>query len=173
MDLDKILKSKVSCIIIPGDKFNEELIKLLKKVKNKKVCYVTLNKGADVLIESLNKNKINPKNFFFIDCVSKTIVQPKPIENCQFISSPNALTELSLAIDKSIDSGFSIVLVDSLSTFMIYHNAEMIIQFFHNLANKIRSEDGNILILTISDKDKDSEVFKKMEIIVDKIIETS
>jgi hypothetical protein len=171
MDLDKILESKVACIVLPGDKFNEEIIKILKKIKNKKICYVTLNKGADVLLESLNKNKINQKNFFFIDCVSKTIIQPKERENCQFISSPNALIEISLTINKCIDSGFPLVIVDSLSTFMIYHDSETIIHFFHSLSNKIRNEEGKILILTISNKDKDSEVFKKMEIIVDKIIE--
>lgn len=171
MGIDKILNSKVVCVILPGNKFNEKIIELLKKIEDKKVCYVTLNKGADVFIESFKKNKINSENFFFIDCVSKTIVVPKPIANCQFISSPNALTEISLAIDKCVDSGFSTILVDSLSTFMIYHNANAINHFFHNLSNKTRTEKDNNLILTISSKDKDSEVFKKIELIVDEVIE--
>jgi len=171
MDSNKILESKVACIILPGNNFNKELLKIVEKIKNKKVVYVTLNKGVDVVIESLKKNKINTKNFFFVDCVSKTIIQPKPMKNCQFISSPNALTELSLAIDKCINSGFSVILIDSLSTFMVYHQPNIIIHFFHNLSNKIRNEEEENLILTISNKDKDSEVFKKMEIIVDKIME--
>ncbi len=171
MGLDKIFDSKVVCVIIPGDKFNKKIIEIVKKVKNEKICYVTLNKGVDILIESFKKNKINTKNFFFIDGVSKTIFSPKPVEYCNFISSPNALTEISLAIEKCLDSGFSTVFVDSLSIFMIYHNAEVINHFFHNLSNKIRSENNKKLILILSDKDKDSEVFKKIEVIVDKVIE--
>lgn len=165
-----LLESKVVCVILPGEGFNEKIIGLVKKIKDKKVCYVALNKGADIIIESFGKNKIDLKNFFFIDCVSRTIINPKKIDNCQFVSSPNALTELSLAIGKCIDSSFSVILVDSLSTFMIYHNAEEISHFFHNLSNKVRAEEKN-LILTLSNKDKNSEVFKKIEIIVDKVIE--
>ncbi len=171
MDFSKILNSKILCVVIQGDKFNQRVLEIAKKIKDKKVCYVTLNKGADVLLESFKKNKINPKNFFFIDGVSRTIIIPKPIQNCQFISSPNALTEMSLAINNCINRGFNIVLIDSLSTFMIYHNADAINQFFHNLSNKIRTEKDKNLILTLSNKDKNSEVFKKIEIIVDKVIE--
>lgn len=170
MDLDKILEFRIVCAVLPGNKFNENILQIVKKIKDKKVCYVTLSKGADISLEILKKNKIDVRNFFFIDCVSKTIVNPKSIPNCQFISSPNALTELALAINQCIDSGFSVVLVDSLSTFMIYHNAEEINHFFHNLCNKIRLERDRNLILTISSKDQDSDVFKKIEILVDKVI---
>ncbi len=47
--------SRVICILLSGEKFNEGIIKLVPKFKNKKVCYVTLNKGADVLKEAFKK----------------------------------------------------------------------------------------------------------------------
>lgn len=171
MDANEIFESKVVCIVSPGDKFNENIIKIVKVIKNKRVCYVTLNKGADALLEYFKKNKIKSENFFFIDCVSKTITSPKSKSNCVFVSSPNALTELSLAITKCIDSDFSVILIDSLSTFMIYHKAETMNHFFHNLSNKIRTKEGENLILILSNKDKNSEVFKKIELLVDKVVE--
>jgi archaellum biogenesis ATPase FlaH len=171
MNFNKILKFKVTCIVIYGGEFNETIIEIIRNIQDKKICYITLNKGIDALLSSFEENKINIKNISILDCVSETVFSPKPEPNCTFISSPKALTELSLAINNCINSNSSIILIDSLSTLMIYHDAETINKFVHNLSNRARTGKDKHLIIFISDKDKNSEVFKKIEIIVDKVIE--
>jgi hypothetical protein len=53
---------------------------------------------------------------------------------------------------------------------MIYHPPDVINHFLHTLANQIRSESGETLLLTLSSKEKNSEVYKKLETIVDKVV---
>jgi len=64
-----------------------------------------------------------------------------------------------------------VIIVDSLSTFMIYHKPNEISRFFHCLANKIRDMEGKGLILTISSRDKNSDVFNKIELLADNVVE--
>ena len=82
------------------------------------------------------------------------------------------MTELSLATTKLINLNKSdlTVIVDSLSTLAIYHSAGTLTRFIHDLVNKVRAKATIVLVLTISDKDKDSKFIKDAEIMVDKVI---
>src|SRR3989344_1771353 len=75
-----------------------EFLKLLKKLKNEPVCYVTLNITFPAIKVYLEKEKISTKNFVFIDAISQSLktTTAKQTDHCYFISSPGALTELSL-----------------------------------------------------------------------------
>jgi|TARA_B100002003_G_C13924453_1_gene449367 hypothetical protein len=55
----------------------KDILSLIKKVKNKKICYVTLNKTADSLKNSFKKNKIDVNNFYFIDGITMGLKKPK------------------------------------------------------------------------------------------------
>lgn len=170
IDINKIFEFKTVYIIISEDNFNKRVFELIANLKNKKVCYVTLNKGADFFIEFLKNNKIGYKNLFFIDGITKTLTTPLPQPNCVFISSPNAITELSIAINNCIDSDFSVVIVDSLFTLMVYHNLDVIKNFIQKISDKIKPKNGN-LILLLPSKYKNSKVFEKIGFSIDKTIE--
>ncbi len=94
---------------------------------------------------------------------------PKSQKDVEFVSSPSALTEISLAITKCIGQGYLLVIIDSLSTFMIYHKPEILNRFLHSLSNKIREAEGE-LILTTSIEDKNSDVFRKVSVLMDKTL---
>ena len=171
MNVKKILENRINVVIVPGSSYKKKLINLSKKLKKNKVCYVTVNKGAEAILDDLKKNKIDEKNFYFIDCVTKTVVNPKNKENCMFLSSPNALTELSLALNKIVDSkSIDIILVDSLSSLLVYHKSNVLLKFVIHLINKIR-QGTMVLLLVSSDDEKQSELFKKLEPLVDNVLE--
>ena len=163
-------QSKVILLVVPADTYNQSLLKFVKKIDKNKICYVSINKGHSALVEAFKSKKINLKNLFFIDCVTKTIFEPKEEHNCVFISSPKAITELSLALNKLMDASFPSILVDSLSTLMIYHKSKTITKFIHHLINEARVNSDIYLTLTISDKDRNTELYSKIEVLVDEVI---
>jgi len=167
----KVVSSgKVNLLVVPSDTYNTSLITFVKKVTPTKIGYVTINKGYSALVEMLRKNKFNLNNFIFVDCVTKSIITAKKEPNCVYISSPNALTEMTLAIDKLIDGSVPVILIDSLSTLLVYHSPNTITHFIHHIINKARNKCDVMLVMTISDKDKKKGVFKEIEVLVDKIV---
>jgi archaellum biogenesis ATPase FlaH len=108
MEIEKEFLSKQHTILaISSGDYNTEIVKNLKQLSGKSICYVTLNKTHQALEEIFAENKIDKENIIIIDAISKTIETTPEIEkNCYFVSSPGALTELSIAIRKFLDYGF-------------------------------------------------------------------
>jgi hypothetical protein len=171
MNLKEILENnQVLLVVLPNNDYSENLVKCLKCCKEKKIGYVTTNKGYWALNNYFEKEKINTNSMFFIDCVSKTIGTPKIAKNCTFISSPNALTELSIACKGLIKLNVPLIVIDSLSTLAIYKKSSTLIKFVHDLTNKAR-ESSTKLVWLISDKDRKTPLFQNLGMIVDNTVE--
>ncbi|MBL7056637.1 hypothetical protein ISS07_07015 [Candidatus Woesearchaeota archaeon] len=173
MSLKKaVYKNNVILLVVPNKDYNKIILRQIKSLKGKKVCYVTTNKGHNALVSSFEKNNINVKDFFFIDCVTASITKPKIVPpNCKLISSPKALTELSIAVNKYIELHAPLIFIDSLSNLLVYHKPRALINFVHNLANKVRECSPVVIVLTIAKEDKKSDFFKKIQVVADEVIE--
>ena len=86
-----------------------------------------------------------------------------------FVSSPDALTDISMAITKSYEN-VSAVLIDSISTLSFYHDNNMLLRFVNNIINKSRIKSKNMYFV-VSGKDKDTALSKELSVLVDKVIE--
>lgn len=172
MAIDKEIKTnKVVLLVLPAESFNESIFKMIKELSLKnKICYVSVNKSYGSLSESFKKRKIDLKKFFFIDCISQTLFNPKKEKLCKYISSPKSLTELSLALNEPLAREKDIVLIDSLSTLAIYHKVSDIAHFINSLSQKIKSSKNTSEVLLISSGDKEKDLFSQCEILVDKVI---
>jgi hypothetical protein len=164
------MENKIILFSSPGELFNKGLLKYIKKLSKKKICYVSINKGVGSVKESLKEHKIDSKNFHFIDCITQTLTNPKKESNTHFVSSPKALTELSLAIQESIESSH-IILIDSLSTLSVYHRPKVLIEFVYHLAERVRKMPGSLLILPVAKAEKVTEWYKKISLTVDEFVE--
>ena len=108
MDIAKELSSNQTVLLLmPSMEYNDIIVDTIKKLSKKSVCYVTLNKTFDSLKELFKKKKVNVDNITFIDTISMRIKEaPDQTKNCYFVSSPEALTELSLTILKFVKHNF-------------------------------------------------------------------
>lgn len=158
---------KTVLYVINAD-YNEGIIKILKENKEP-ICYVTVSKGVDALVEMFKNEKLDLKKIFFVDCITKTIITPKEQDNAMFVSSPDALTDISMAITKSYEN-VSAVLIDSISTLSFYHDNNMLLRFVNNIINKSRIKSKNMYFV-VSGKDKDTALSKELSVLVDKVIE--
>jgi hypothetical protein len=171
MDIKKELSSNQTILIImPSEKYNDELTKIAKKLSSESVCYVTLNKTYDSLQELFKKKKINMENMFFIDAITKTIKKsPDQTEKCFYCSSPGALTEISLAISKFLKHNFNYLIFDSLTNLSIYQKKAPVSKFVSNLTNKIKQTKTQSVFYALSVKEEDT-LIKESGMFVDKII---
>ena len=170
MSIKKILKNKVNIVVVPGKKYNQKVITLIKGFSKKNICYVTVNKAVDSFVQMLKKGKVKTEYLFFIDCITKTIVKPEPRKDTIFCSSPNALTEISLAVNKIVDSGVSeVVVIDSLSSMLVYHKSSTLMKFVFHVINKVKSSTV-VLVLLVPSDDKETEFYNKLIPLADNVV---
>ena len=171
MDLKKELDvNDIFLMVLHKDTYAESLIEIIHLLKGKKVCYITLNKTAESIHKTLQSNKINTKNVFFIDAVSEGINVDHDQDYIVTVSSPAALTELSIAISEAIKSKyFDVFVFDSLSTLNIYDKHEAVEIFTFEIMNRIKSEAENG-IFTCLEADLNSELIKNCFMHIDKVL---
>ncbi|MCR4368874.1 MAG: hypothetical protein NUV67_03130, partial [archaeon] len=145
---------------------------LLKKMdaSHSKIIYVNLNELYTPLINHLKGLGIDPQKFFFVDAITMTSDKEATLhDNCIFVSSPNALIELSLAISQSLHSQEAdAILFDSLSTLLIYENESTVTKFVHSLIGKIKAS-GLDAYFTALEGDSQSEAIKDLSMFVDRV----
>ena len=64
-----------------------------------------------------------------------------------------------------------VVVIDSLSTLMIYHKPDVLIRFISSMINKISGFKNTKLVLTMLEKDMESDVYKSVSSFVDRVID--
>jgi KaiC/GvpD/RAD55 family RecA-like ATPase len=158
-----------SVILVVSDaeqilKININILKVLMKSQGSGL-YITINQPYRSLSKIFTENKIDLKNLFFIDCITKTIHgEPERTKKCLFISSPRGLTELGIAVSEvleSIKSKNKFMFMDSLSTLLIYNSAGSIAKFSHFLMNKIRLSDVTGIFISI-EKEMDKKLISQL-----------
>ena len=132
-----------------------------------KICYVSLNKPYKTVYKSLEEHGIDMGKIVFIDSVSG--IAKRADDSTIFVSSPKALTELSMAITDVVGKGAESFLVDSLSTLLIYDESSTVIKFAHALISKARMHDTHF-VFTILKEDVKTELLKDLGMFVDKIV---
>jgi KaiC/GvpD/RAD55 family RecA-like ATPase len=124
----------------------------------------------------LLKEKIFFKNLYFVDCYSQQAgLNSQKSENIKYVSGPLALNELSIAVSdfqreflkKEIPH---LIIFDSLSTLLMYSNAEAIGRFLQIFLAKIKNLQGDA-IFTIEQGMHDDRAIVTIEHLMDSIIE--
>jgi hypothetical protein len=142
IDLEvEFFKNQTTLMIIPSEIYNEVIFKVPRQLSGKKICYITLNKTYNALKEILEKEDEDIlNNMVFIDAITQLIGKSENTDDCYFVSSPQALTELSIVIYEFMKYKFDYIIFDSLTTLLIYQKAEEpVIKFVYNIANKIKT----------------------------------
>ena len=172
MDIKRELsENQTILLIMSSTDYNKEIVNILKKLPNKNIVYVTLNKTQDSLVELFKKNRIKTDNIVFVDAISKTIKNvPDQSKGVYYVSSPGALTELSLAVSKFIRHDFDYLIFDSLTNLLVYENKEPVAKFVASLVNKIKESRMRAVFYALSVKEQEA-LIKESGMFVDKVIE--
>lgn len=178
-------------MINPGDLTAEQMIlvqaeaHLLKKVNTEVVqnitaagfraIMITTNQPSLILSKMYSRAGINTDRVFFIDAITNYALgkDEEDTENTLFINNPGDLTELGIALTKAMEKFENedvCIVLDSISTMLIYTSSARILKFIHYLTNKIRLFDIHG-ILFAAKNGLDPGFMIQMTTFVDNIIE--
>ncbi|MCK9152479.1 RAD55 family ATPase [Methanobacterium alcaliphilum] len=149
-----------SNILLSGDLFSgKEFLSrdfIIEGLKNDEACIlISTNETAEKIVENLGK--VNLDNLCIVDCVSSkfgsTIEQPFS-EQIRYVESPMDLTMIMVALNDFLNvlsnerkiKKIRIVL-DSVSTLLMYSNLRTVFKFLHILTTRIRSTGGSNIML--------------------------
>lgn len=159
--------------MMPNERYSKVIIDVAKQLARNynHICYVSLNKLYDPLVKGLAANKVDVGKFFFIDCISGGVMRtPSKIKNCEFLSGPQALTEMHISISKNLKAKKSeALLFDSLSTLLVYEREVLVIRFVHGLIGAVRGV-GSKAFLTVLEGDTKGELVKNLGMFTDRTI---
>lgn len=156
--------------VFPSIKHVEDFVENVAK-NYKKVCYVSFSKPYNSFVKHPEINKISLNKFFFIDCITKSVIKrPEKVKNCIFVSSPTAFTEIKETIRKVLQKkSFDILIFDSLSSLLIYEKEAFVTRFLHGLIAMIKSI-GCKSVFIILEKDVERNVVKNLGMLTDKTL---
>ena len=132
---------------------NSTILSYYTKTEKKAGIYVTLNKGFKPMSASLNEEGVDVSRLYFIDGITRTENSEIKDKNCTFISSPHALTELSLAITTATNTGiFDFLFFDSINTLLIYNDLKTTQKFAHYVITKMREANLGGIIFSLDEE---------------------
>lgn len=124
------------------------------------IIYITLNAGYMKITQDFDKEGMKYDRVFFIDMVStESGAGTKKAGNVAYLNSPSNLTEAMMLVDKKLGamSGQKCLLVlDSVSTMMIYNNATTVEKFIHTLLGKINAVSASAVVFSADFEERDS-----------------
>ncbi len=174
MDMNsEVAGNSIVLLLTSREKYHAEIVEAAKAAAANfsKTCYICINQPYNFITANLGKNNIEAAKFFFVDTLTKGVQPPPNVDNCIFVSAPNALTEISLAFSKAIsEKKCDGMIFDTLSALMVYENPHSLIQFVHNILTKLRIASGKAIFVALKD-DLNSELVKDLYMFVDKVLE--
>ena len=115
---------------------DKSFLSLIKRFKNKKICYITSDKSSKIIIGLLRKDNIDHKEYFFIDLISKKGYKDK---NIIYVQDGNK--DIETILYQIIRSDyFDIIIIDTPSKLRIYSDKKTLNQFSTDIKKKIEEK---------------------------------
>jgi len=168
----QITRGKVFLVILPSQEIQKNIDSIVTRlVKRDKtaIVYISFNKPYNVLSKNWKNKKIDLDKILCIDCITAGAIEKQNGKNVIYDLSPNSLTAISLAISAFLKTakGKKAIIMDSLSTLLIYNELNMVARFTNDLVEKARASDTKAIIFTT----KHEELLGKVSLFFDKIIQ--
>lgn len=160
-------------VMLGKDSYRKRLDELLAALSAAKTrtCYVLLNLPYASARKRLAGGNIDPSRFFFIDVLTSAVGRGDECQDCLFVEDPHALTDLGLAMSQAIEEkNCDILLLDAVSTLLIYHPRNVVVMFSHNAITKLRMWRKKGIFLLVGE-DAGSELMKDLVMFSDAVID--
>src|SRR3989344_128839 len=116
------------------------------------IIYIGLNSGYAAIRKEISKTGKGMDGLFFIDMVSvESGAKTEKSENVAYLSSPLDLTECLIAVEKKLGEFAArkpIVVLDSVSTLLIYADPHSVEKFIHSILVKVNSCSAGAIVLS-------------------------
>jgi KaiC/GvpD/RAD55 family RecA-like ATPase len=170
----QIKKGETVVYLVPSRSHKTAIERFLVSTckRYKALCYATVTKPYDTLVKDFAAGNIPHQNMLFIDAITKHAGKKGSDEaaNCIHVNSPSALTSLSLAIEKAIETKkFDVLVFDSISGLLVYNKKEIVCRFINDLIAKVRKV--GVTCVLISEQETKQEVLADVSMFCDRTID--
>jgi archaellum biogenesis ATPase FlaH len=143
--------SGIVMTVSDAEKMNQFTIKTLEYLVNERKMagvYVTINRPYSKILSELQAKNIDTNSVIFIDALTKTVGGSAiNSEKCLYLNHINDLTELGIIITSAMKALSSkeryFVLIDSITTMLIYNDPQAVSKFLHFITAKFRLLNAN------------------------------
>jgi hypothetical protein len=153
--LDKLAPKKTVFVSVNSTKQMHLISRMLETVVGKGMggVYLAFTKPYDEIAAALITSGVPQEDIYFIDCISMMAgkVNEGKKERVTYVENASSLEEISMHLDKSlmeVKAKDRFVLLDSLSSFLIYNNDKSVKEFIHYFINKSRID--NLLCVIVN-----------------------
>lgn len=168
MNIKELGDKQLILLVLPSQKFGEKVMEIVKQYDEQKILYVTLNNPHAALMKLYREKGIKTNKTFFIDGISAKTKVDESAPNCIYVSAPEAITQLSIAINKTLGVFKPDQMIfDSLSSLLIYLPVNSIIGFCQSLSTKIKGTSVKAVFPIINNK----ELIDNISMFVDDVVE--
>lgn len=141
------------------------VLKYLVDERGLDCVYVAVNKPSSFIIEALAREDINVEKVSFIDCSPVDLGDKRGM-----VVSPENPTDLSMAIETAIASPEGkFVYFDSISTYFLFHESNIVERFVLFLAQKLRAKKVGLVLLVVKEEIEERSL-ARLTVISDKRI---
>jgi class 3 adenylate cyclase len=166
------LENPVVLGLIDPIRYQESVLRLLRYFTHKSPhgVYVTLNKPYATLLKSFSKAGILAESVFFIDAITDVpSIEEDATHAC--LGSGVDLSNLSICISKAIKQikEDRFLLLDSLSTLLIYYDTKAVVKFAHLLTEKMRSWNSSGSLMTV-ETNSERDLVSQLSPFCDKVV---
>lgn len=154
------LKGEHSVLVLLEDTkiTSPEMISVIKElVRDHKLCYITIAKTFDFVDKVLQEKQVDTSKMHYIDCISHSFKHTGENPKADFMSSPGELTEMSAAIKKSVEKGYTAFVFDSLSavSHTLAAGNDVLGRFYESFSEELISANGVVLFTcSVADEEK-------------------
>jgi KaiC/GvpD/RAD55 family RecA-like ATPase len=170
-DLEKLGDQYSALVITPVEKMQDTANSIIKSYVKGGVSgvYIALNKPHESIEKSMKAESIRTDNLFFVDCVNVS-ADPGNVEKVAHIQNPSDLTSMNIAVNQFMEKmgGKKFLMLDSLTTMLIYNKENLVIMFVKSLIDEMRRTNSRIVILT--PELRGGELLNKIALFFDKIV---
>ncbi|MFH1835484.1 MAG: tetratricopeptide repeat protein [Methanobacteriota archaeon] len=130
----------------------ESILEILVKERGEGGVYVSVSKPYKHTQKLMEDKGIQIENLRFIDCITRASgnIADKS-DNVVYVESPASLEEISMYSEKlikDITTDKKFLIIDSVSSLLIYNDERAIEELIHFLVNQIRSDEVGGVILS-------------------------
>ena len=173
---DRMDRDKIYLCLSSAERLRENAGSIIKGLLSRGyvVIIVTTNQPYSILKKAYEKDGIDLSKVRFIDAITRYAVGevPSGVPMVRFTSSPSDLTQLGIAIGdslKDLSGRKAAILLDSVSTMLIYLPSANLSKFIHFVSSKLKILDMTGIFLAVEDG-LDPMLLSQLTTFVDQVV---
>ena len=173
---DRLDRDKIYLCLSSAERLRENSSSIIRSLLSRGylVIVVTTNQPYAILKKTYEKDGIDLSRVGFIDAITRYAVGEVPVgaKGVRFTSSPSDLTQLGIAISdslKDMSGRKAAILLDSVSTMLIYLPSTNLSKFIHFVSSKLKILDMAGIFLAVEDG-LDPTLLSQLTTFVDQVV---